>query len=156
MPTEIATPKKRGPYKNNKRPATMDAATRLFVYYGYDGVTHEMIAKEAGIAKSAVGKLFGTKERLAVCCAERIVETVVAGVAEIASLGISYDEHTRKVCDLFRKYRPELRFLCTLMLTPNLAHIAKNLFSEVMMEKIAILLPYEKELTPALFVDTLH
>lgn len=128
---------------------------KLFAYYGYDGVTHEMIATESGTVKSSIGKLFGSKEQLAVLCAEQIVENVAAEVKKITEKGLTYDEHTKQVCTVFKQHRDELRFLCTLLLTPSLTHMAANLFSEVFKEKVNILLPYKEAITPELFEDTL-
>lgn len=47
-----------------KRAAILDAAKRLFVLQGFDGVSMDQIAAEAGVSKLTVYSHFGDKDRL--------------------------------------------------------------------------------------------
>ena len=47
-----------------KRAAILDAAKRLFMLQGFDGVSMDQIAAEAGVSKLTVYSHFGDKDRL--------------------------------------------------------------------------------------------
>ena len=60
-------PKPAGPGRPKdpgKRAAILDAAKRLFVAQGFDGVSMDQIASEAGVSKLTVYSHFGDKESL--------------------------------------------------------------------------------------------
>ncbi|HOZ25340.1 MAG TPA: helix-turn-helix domain-containing protein, partial [Thermomonas sp.] len=62
-----ATPKPAGPGRPKdpgKRAAILDAAKRMFVAHGFDGVSMDQIASEAGVSKLTVYSHFGDKESL--------------------------------------------------------------------------------------------
>ncbi len=88
-PYGIETPRGRGPYKNNRRDEVVDAAIRLFSYYGFDGVTFKMLSQETGIAEGAIFKLFGGKENLGRICAARVFDTWVDEIAELATMNLT-------------------------------------------------------------------
>jgi TetR/AcrR family transcriptional repressor of mexJK operon len=66
-PARPATSKPAGPGRPKdlgKRAAILDAAKRLFSTQGYDGVSMDQIAAEAGVSKLTVYSHFGDKEAL--------------------------------------------------------------------------------------------
>jgi AcrR family transcriptional regulator len=139
--------------KNNKRPQVMAAAMRLFAYYGFDGTSHDMIAKEAGVAKSAIGRLFGTKEKLAARCLNEFVERFVQQVAQAGRDVQSYEEQTAATALLFKKHRAEWRFILSLMLTPAHEELTRTIWSKTFRDKLAVLDPFKQEITEAHFAE---
>ena len=66
-PSEARPPKPAGPGRPKdlgKRAAIMDAAKKLFVQQGFDGVSMDQIAGEAGVSKLTVYSHFGDKDSL--------------------------------------------------------------------------------------------
>ena len=61
-PAGVATPGR--PKDLGKRAAILDAARRLFTTQGFDGVSMDQIAAEAGVSKLTVYSHFGDKETL--------------------------------------------------------------------------------------------
>lgn len=64
---QTVPPKPAGPGRPkdpNKRAAILDAARRLFLRHGYDGVSMDQIAAEAGVSKLTVYSHFGDKSTL--------------------------------------------------------------------------------------------
>lgn len=114
---------KRGPYKNNRRQEVVDAAIRLFSYYGYDGVTYKMLNKETGISEGAIHKLFGGKENLGRLCARQAADAFQADIRALAKLNLNYETHVRRVSEIFKSHKESLRFLVSLTSTPNNSHI---------------------------------
>ena len=67
MPRKTASTPKPGPGRPKdpeKRDAILDAAKRLFPQHGFDGVSMEAIAAEAGVSKLTVYSHFGDKDTL--------------------------------------------------------------------------------------------
>lgn len=64
MPQICQKPGPGRPKDLEKRQAVLDAAKRLFPQYGFDGVSMEAIAAEAGVSKLTVYSHFGDKETL--------------------------------------------------------------------------------------------
>ncbi len=147
-PYGIETPRGRGPYKNNRRDEVVEAAIRLFSWYGFDGTSFKMLSEETGIAEGPIYKLFGGKENLGRICATRIQETWMGEVAELAKMNLTYDEHTKRVCEIFKRRRDSIRFLISLSVTPKNRHMLKDY-----QEKAEMLRPYEDEMQPGDFYD---
>lgn len=152
----IETPRGRGPYINNRRQEVIEAAIRLFSYHGYDGVTYQMISKEAGVANSSIHKLFGGKETLARMCAHQILETLSYEVDFLTSLNLGYAEHIEKVSLIFTNHKDELRFLVGLMVTPKNAHMTKGIWTDTFFEKAEIIRHYKDEIDSEDFYDVVY
>lgn len=60
-----------------KRAAILDAAKRMFVMHGYDGVSMDQIAARAGVSKLTVYSHFGDKESLFVAAVKSHCETLL-------------------------------------------------------------------------------
>src|SRR5690606_40647684 len=63
-PTPARGPGPGRPKDLGKRAAILDAAKRMFVMHGFDGVSMDQIAAEAGVSKLTVYSHFGDKESL--------------------------------------------------------------------------------------------
>lgn len=77
LPTRQKTASPGRPKDLNKRAAILDAAKRLFTLQGFDGVSMDLIANEAGVSKLTVYSHFGDKdalfaEAIRVKCEERM------------------------------------------------------------------------------------
>jgi TetR/AcrR family transcriptional repressor of mexJK operon len=64
QPTVQAKPGPGRPKDPEKRQAVLDAAKRLFPQFGFDGVSMEAIAAEAGVSKLTVYSHYGDKDAL--------------------------------------------------------------------------------------------
>ncbi len=152
-PYGIKTPRGRGPYKNNRRDEVVEAAIRLFSWHGFDGVSFKMLSEETGIAEGAIFKLFGGKENLGRICAAQVEDTWLGEVGELASMNLTYDEHTKRVCEIFKRRRDAIRFLISLSVTPKNKHLGGNRWAADYREKAEMLRPYENEMQPGDFYD---
>jgi Transcriptional regulator len=66
------------------RDAILDAVERLLGRYGYQKMTMDDIAREAGIARRTIYLHFPSKEEVALCSIDRVVERVLERLREIA------------------------------------------------------------------------
>jgi AcrR family transcriptional regulator len=66
------------------RDAILDAAERLLAYYGYRKTTMDDLAREAGIGKGTVYLHFPSKEEVALCTIDRIVDRLLERLRAIA------------------------------------------------------------------------
>jgi AcrR family transcriptional regulator len=144
---------RRKEYKNNRRPQVMEAAMRLFTHYGFDGTSHDMIAKESGVTKSAIGRLFGTKENLAARCIREFMEQFAVQVVQVGANARNYEEQTIATAQLIREHRAEWRFILCLELTPAHEELARHLWDEDYQEKLVVLDRYREELGEAFFSE---
>lgn len=142
--------------RKSRRNQVMDTALKLFSHYGMDGVSHAMIAEASGLAKSSVGKLFGTKEQLAELCASRFIDEFVEKVEAQSHVLPNYRAMAHSSAQLFKEYRGEWSFIATLLLTPAHHEIATRLWSEELAAKAMVLEPYAEEITPELLPDMLY
>ena len=67
------------------RTRILDAADRLLARYGFRKMTVDDIAREAGIGKGTVYLSFPSKEEVALSCIDRMVEALLARLAELAA-----------------------------------------------------------------------
>ncbi|HVJ53426.1 MAG TPA: TetR family transcriptional regulator [Aliidongia sp.] len=81
------------------RDAVLGAALILFSHFGYDQVTVEKVAREAGLAESFVWDLFGTKEEL-------FAVVVKAALADTIGTGDDIETLGRRVVDAVLPGRP--------------------------------------------------
>jgi AcrR family transcriptional regulator len=70
--------------REDVRTTILDAADRLITHYGYKKTTIEDISREAGIGKGTVYLYFKSKEEMALCNADRMIERVIAHLKSIS------------------------------------------------------------------------
>jgi AcrR family transcriptional regulator len=111
--------------QSDVRDALLDAMERLLARYGYKKTTMDDLAREAGIGKGTIYLHFPSKEEVALCSIDRVVQRVQERLREIARSGESVTErlkemlHARVLCrfdsvkaysesldDLFESLRP--------------------------------------------------
>ena len=85
-PAGVATPGR--PKDLGKRAAILDAARRLFTTQGFDGVSMDQIAAEAGVSKLTVYSHFGDKETLFAAvvksyCEQQLPDSLFAAHPEV-------------------------------------------------------------------------
>lgn len=74
--------------KNDSRQAVLDAASRLFYMYGYNGTSVRAIASEAGVNVALISYYFGGKKALL----EQLMEHFLKGyIAEIETFIIEHE-----------------------------------------------------------------
>ena len=74
------------------RDRILDAADRLLARFGYRKMTVDDIAQEAGIGKGTVYLSFPSKEEVALCCLDRMVERLLVRLRAIAAEPRAFDE----------------------------------------------------------------
>lgn len=79
------------------REAILDAVDVLLARYGYRKMTIDDVAAEAGIGKGTIYLHFDSKEELVLSHVDRIVERVVARMAEIAASRAAWPEQVRRM-----------------------------------------------------------
>jgi AcrR family transcriptional regulator len=107
------------------REAILDAMERLLARFGYKKTTVDDIAREAGIGKGTIYLRFPSKEEVALCSIDRVVERLQSQLKEIACapLGVaerlhqmlcmrvlfrfdSVRDYSQSLDDLFESLRP--------------------------------------------------
>src|SRR4051794_22599625 len=63
----------------------LDAVERLLARYGYSKMTMEDVAREAGLGRRTLYLHFSSKEEIALCSIDRIVERLITRLDEIAA-----------------------------------------------------------------------
>ncbi|MGA8071765.1 MAG: TetR/AcrR family transcriptional regulator [Halobacteriota archaeon] len=121
MPNE----KRRKRDRERRRNEIIDAAERLFFSKGYDVITMDDIAADAGLAKGTLYTYFKSKESLFYAVAlrgVRLLNTLFAGavkmekvgVDKIYSTGVAYYEFSKRYPEYFKlfSYAESERFVC--------------------------------------------
>lgn len=142
--------------RNNKRPQVMAAAMELFIYHGLDGTSHEMIAQQAGVVKSTIGKLFGSKEELAVRCLLEFLDRFVQEVWQSSASLQTYPQQVESSARLFKKYRAEFRFFYSVMLTPAHDELIKKVYRDGFAQNTDMLERFRGQLPAEQFRDLTH
>jgi AcrR family transcriptional regulator len=79
------------------REAILDAIERLLARYGYKKTTMEDLAKEAGIGKGTIYLYFPSKQEVALCSIDRVVERVQERLRAIAESSESAGDRLRQM-----------------------------------------------------------
>jgi len=79
------------------RDVILDAMERLLARYGYKKTTVDDLAQEAGIGKGTVYLYFPSKEEVALCSIDRVVDRVKEKLLEIAGSGGDAVERLRQM-----------------------------------------------------------
>ena len=79
------------------RDAILDAMERLLVRYGYKKTTMDDLAREVGIGKGSIYLHFPSKEEVALCSIDRIVDRLQHRLREIAGSSAGVDERLREM-----------------------------------------------------------
>ena len=72
------------PGRRNSRDSILDATERLLARYGYQKMTMDDIAREAGIGKRTIYLHFPSKEEVALCSIDRVVERLLVQLRAVA------------------------------------------------------------------------
>lgn len=72
------------PLRRDMREIILDATERLLARYGYQKMTMEDLAREAGIGKRTIYLHFPGKEEVALCSIDRVVERLLAELRTIS------------------------------------------------------------------------
>lgn len=108
-----------------KRAAILDAAKRMFVEHGYDGVSMDQIAAEAGVSKLTVYSHFGDKEALFGAAVQAHCETGLPDSLFEVALEVPLRERLLQIARAFYAMisAPEAvaghRILCTPQITAS-------------------------------------
>ena len=79
------------------REAILDATDRLLGRLGYQKTTIDDLAREAGVARRTVYLHFPSKEEIFLCSIDRVVDRLLARLAEIAGSGGPPAERLRRM-----------------------------------------------------------
>lgn len=142
--------------RKSKRPEIINAAMKLFSHYGLDGVSHAMIAEEAGIVRSAIPKYFGNTDNLAVICITQFIDKFLVRVAEGTENCESYEEQVEWTSRLMKEHREEWQFVLSVMLTPSHQNITREIWSGGFTKNVSILMPYYDEYDEGVFPDVAY
>ena len=71
----MVTTRRRRVASSDARCAILDAAIQLYSTYGFDAVTVDEVAQQAGVNKMAIYRVFGSRESLSRACIERVSES---------------------------------------------------------------------------------
>ncbi len=83
--------------QENIRDLILDAVDSLLARFGYRKMTMEDVAREVGIGKGTIYLHFPSKEELVLAHVDRIAETVVRKIGEIAASGEPVDRRLRRM-----------------------------------------------------------
>lgn len=83
--------------QKNIRDLILDAVDALLAKFGYKKMTMEDVAREVGIGKGTIYLHFPSKEELVLAHVDRIAETVVRKIGEIAASGEPVDRRLRRM-----------------------------------------------------------
>jgi AcrR family transcriptional regulator len=79
------------------REAILDAVERLLARYGYKKTTMDDLAREAGIGKGTIYLYFPSKEEVALCSIDRVVDRVYEQLRRIAASGGAAGDRLRQM-----------------------------------------------------------
>jgi TetR/AcrR family fatty acid metabolism transcriptional regulator len=129
----------RGPDREERRQAILQAARQVFARKGYDPATLEAVAREAGLAKGTLYLYFRDKEDLYFHAVLHMLESLQASIREQAERPAEALERMRAIAvgqfDFFVRHRDTLRLFAPFS-NPDLARLHKRLIG-VMLEKWA-------------------
>jgi len=83
--------------QSDVRDALLDAMERLLARYGYKKTTMDDLAREAGIGKGTIYLHFPSKEEVALCSIDRVVERVQDRLRDIARSGETVAERLKEM-----------------------------------------------------------
>ena len=134
----------RGPDREARRQAILQAARQVFARKGFEPATLEAVAREAGLAKGTLYLYFKDKEALYLQTVLYVLESLQADLlqrVEHQPQGVE-KLHAFACCQLafFARNRDTLRLFADLF-TPGLASLHKRLIG-MMQEKRALLIGY--------------
>ena len=127
------------------RTAIADAAAQLFAAHGYDNVSVERVAREAGVSRQTVFNYFGSKEELLFDRADELREAMVSAVRDRpqgVSVVASFRALTRTFWERFGELpddRPQGGFFHIVSSTPALATYQRELGATMVAEVAAVL-----------------
>ena len=127
------------------RTAIADTAMQLFERFGYDQVSVERVAREAGVSKQTVFNYFPTKELLVFDRADEVREAMVSAVRDRPP-GVSVVESFRRLTREFwgrfaalPDERPQRGFFHVVAETPSLGAYQRELGAAIVADVAAVL-----------------
>ena len=140
--TKLQTP------ETQTRSKILQAAQKLFAKYGYDGTTTRDLAKQAGVAESALYHHFTNKKAILIELATtgwvEILTDLLTELSEMSSykavaqvmrrrmLNISRNADMMKVCFLEAQFHPELRDKIQSEVIGKMTDVAEAFFATAM------------------------
>ena len=140
--TKLQTP------ETQTRSKILQAAQKLFAKYGYDGTTTRDLAKQAGVAESALYHHFTNKKAILIELATtgwvEILTDLLTELSEMSSykavaqvkrrrmLNISRNAYMMKVCFLEAQFHPELRDKIQSEVIGKMTDVAEAFFATAM------------------------
>ena len=127
------------------RTAIADTAMQLFERLGYDQVSVERVAREAGVSKQTVFNYFPTKELLVFDRADEVREAMVSAVRDRppgVSVVASFRRLTREFWGRFAQLpdeRPQRGFFHVVAETPSLGAFQRELGAAIVADVAAVL-----------------
>jgi TetR/AcrR family transcriptional repressor of mexJK operon len=145
---------KRKDPRKPKQAAVIRAAAELFVQYGYDGTSTEMIAERAGVSRQTIYNQFEGKEALFLAIASDLVEEIFASLGEevegpgdLRGTLFSFAHNL-----LAKMLRPKTIAFHRVVVTeaarfPGLARAVHDAISTAVEDKVAVCLDKQSQLT---------
>lgn len=118
MPKGIPKSGKRN--RDNKKDDILRAAMKIYAFYGFEGATLERMATSAGVSKSLILKLFGSKQEMVREMASVAVQDNMAKIRHIdEDPDITLREREDQVFGLLKPDREEWCLIFGTLLVPN-------------------------------------
>ncbi len=125
----------KGPDREARRQAILQAARQVFAHKGYDPATLEAVAREAGLAKGTLYLYFRNKEDLYFHTAVDVLESLQSSILEQARHSSGVLDGLRAIArgqlDFFVRHRETLQLLAPFS-NPSLARLHKRLIGAMM------------------------
>jgi TetR/AcrR family fatty acid metabolism transcriptional regulator len=125
----------KGPDRERRRQAILQAARQVFARKGYEPATLEAVAREAGLAKGTLYLYFKNKEDLYFHTAVHVLESLQSYILEQAQRSSGALDRLRAIAlgqfDFFIRHRDTLQLLAPFS-NPGLARLHKRLIAAMM------------------------
>jgi TetR/AcrR family fatty acid metabolism transcriptional regulator len=125
----------KGPDRERRRQAILQAARQVFARKGYEPATLEAVAREAGLAKGTLYLYFKNKEDLYFHTAVHVLESLQSCILEQAQRSSGALDRLRAIAlgqfDFFIRHRDTLQLLAPFS-NPGLARLHKRLIAAMM------------------------
>jgi TetR/AcrR family fatty acid metabolism transcriptional regulator len=125
----------RGPDREHKRQAILQAAGQVFARKGFEPATLEAVAREAGLAKGTLYLYFKNKEDLYFHTVLHMLESLQACILQQAERSVGALDKMRAIAlgqfDFFLRHRDTLQLFASFS-SPSLARLHKRLIAPMM------------------------
>ena len=125
----------RGPDREQKRQAILQAAGQVFARKGFEPATLEAVAREAGLAKGTLYLYFKNKEDLYFHTVLHMLESLQACILQQVERSVGTLDKMRAIAlgqfDFFLRHRDTLQLFASFS-SPSLARLHKRLIAPMM------------------------